>query len=456
MVLQPLFIETSRSQHQWWCFNQGKQWLRLHAGRIDDFRAALEWSFSQGGDLSIGLRLTANSVRLWLRLSLTLEYVSKIERALQHLSELPQPDAVVEMRLWTAFGYAIWYSASRRDRLEAAFTLALELANQVGDVSDRLHARWGIWATRRARGEYRAALGLAGDYAALAETAGEQADAVLGDRILGLTHHYLGNQAAAGQALERVRTIVRRTGTATDTDFQLTSEVAVPALLARILWLQGFPDQAMTALREAIDASRRADHWFSLYYTVCLAGCPLTLWIGDLAQAQAFLDMTVNSAASDRWKGCWALMLRLRRGGVQDQLVASFLEPRLDLSTAANISLMALPPIIPVPQPDEEVGEAEWNLAEILRVNAELLLWHGESDAMPAAESCLLRSLDVARQQSTLSWELRAATSLARLWHRGGRVADARDLLAATSDRFTEGFGTGDVVTARRLIAEWS
>jgi predicted ATPase/DNA-binding winged helix-turn-helix (wHTH) protein len=456
-------IETAPTN---WQSDAGKQWLQLHAGRIDDFRAALDWSFSQGGgsqgggsqggDLSIGLRLTANSVRLWLRLSLTLEYVAKVERALQRLAELPQPDAVVEMRLWIAFGYAIWYSASRRDQLESAFTRALELANQVGDVSARLHARWGMWAIRRAGGKYREALALADDYAALARTAGDQADVVLGDRILGLTHHYLGNQAAAGQALERVRTIVRQTGTATDTDFQLTSEVAVPALLARTLWLRGFPDKAMAALQEAIDASRRADHWFSLYYTVCLAACPLTLWIGDLAQTQAYLDMTVNNAANDRWKGCWALMLRLRNSGAQDRLVASFLEPRLDLSTAANILLMASLPVIPVPRPDQDIGEAEWNLPEILRVNAELLLWHDGPDAVAGAEAQLLRSLDVARQQSTLSWELRSATNLARLWHRGGRVAKACDLLAATVDRFTEGFGTGDVVMARRLIAEWS
>ena len=446
-------IETAPNN---WQSDAGKQWLQLHAGRIDDFRAALDWSFSEGGDLSIGLRLTANSVRLWLRLSLTLEYVAKVERALQRLAELPQPDSVIEMRLRIAFGYAIWYSASRRDQLEFAFTRALELANQVGDVSARLHARWGMWAIRRAGGKYREALALADDYAALAITAGDQADVVLGDRILGLTHHYLGNQAAAGQALERVRTIVRQTGTATDTDFQLTSEVAVPALLSRILWLQGFPEQAMAALHEAVDASRRVDHWFSLYYTVCLAACPLTLWIGDLSQTQAYLDMTVNNAANDRWKGCWALMLRLRNGGARDRLVASFLEPRLDLSTAANILLMASLPVIPVPQSDEDVGEAQWNLPEILRVNAELLLWHGGPDATPAAESQLLRSLDVARQQSTLSWELRSATDLARLWHRGGRVAKARALLVTTVDRFTEGFGTSDVVTARRLIAEWS
>ena len=127
-----------------WQSDAGKQWLRLYAGRIDDFRAALDWSLSPGGDLSIGLRLTAHSIRLWLQLSLTLEYVARIERALLRLAELPQPDAGVEMRLWIAFGYAIWYSASRRDRLDAAFTRALELANQAGDVSDRLHAQWGL------------------------------------------------------------------------------------------------------------------------------------------------------------------------------------------------------------------------------------------------------------------------------------------------------------------------
>ena len=323
-------------------------------------------------------------------------------------------------------------------------------------MSARLHALWGMWAVRRARGEYREALAFADNYATLARTAGDQADIVLGDRILGLTHHYLGNQAAARQALERVRTIVRQTGTATDTDFQLTSEVAVPALLARILWLQGFPDQAMAALHEAIDAARRADHWFSLYYTVCLAGCPLTLWIGDLAQTQAYLDMTVNSAAEDRWVRCWALMLRLRKGGAQERLVASFLEPRLDLSNSAKILPMASLPVIPTPQPDEDIGEAQWSLPEVLRVNAELLLWHGGPDAAAGAEAQLLRSLDVARRQATLSWELRAATSLARLWRRGGRVAAALDLLAATVERFTEGFGTNDLVTARRLIAEWS
>ena len=278
---------------------------------------------------------------------------------------------------------------------------------------------------------------------------------MLGDRILGLTHHYLGNQAAAGQALERVRTIVRRTGTATDTDFQLTSEVAVPALLARILWLRGFPDQAMAALHEAIDASRRADHWFSLYYTVCLAGCPLTLWIGDLAQTQAYLDIAVNSAANDRWKECWALMLRLQKGGAQERLVASYLEPRLDLSTAANILSMASLPVIPVPQPDEDIGEAQWNLPKCcVSMRAAVVAWRAECRGGGGNAVASLAQRGTAAGHLFMGITLRHR--LARLWHRRGRAAAARDLLTATVERLTEGFGTNDVLTARRLIAIWS
>ncbi len=95
-------------------------------------------------------------------------------------------------------------------------------------------------------------------------------------------------------------------------------------------------------------------------------------------------------------------------------------------------------------------------LPEILRVNAALALWHRGSDAATTAELGLRRALDVARRQSTLSWELRAATSLARLWQGHGRTSEARDLIAGTYDRFTEGFDTHDLVEARTLMTELS
>jgi predicted ATPase len=101
-----------------------------------------------------------------------------------------------------------------------------------------------------------------------------------------------------------------------------------------------------------------------------------------------------------------------------------------------------------------ETGRAGWCMAEILRAKGEIILKEGASDAAFAAEALFRRSLEMARQQEALSWELRAATSLARLWRRQGRIQRAHDLMASVYGRFTEGFGTADLVTAKTLLAE--
>jgi len=439
-----------------WDSDAGKIWLRLYAGRIDDIRAALDWCFSSAGDLSLGLRLVVASARLWFQLSLTLECRDRIESALQLLSQLPDPDVAMEMRLQATLGHALWYSASEAGRLERAFHRALELANEVDDAPIQLQALWGLWASRRARGQYREALAVAEKYLLLAKASDDEAAKLLGDRILGLTHHHLGDQRAARELSERVLRVGRRTGNALNSEFQVGHEITAATMLTRILWLQGLPDQAAAMLQEAVGAAERSDHWFSMYYVLCFAGCPLSLWTGDLAQAQRYLDRTVNRVAADRWRRCWASILRLRQSGERGALIASWYEPRVDLHTAQEIIALTSGATIEMPQPDDEVSDALWSLPEVLRVNAELLLWHGGPDAAVAAESKLHHSLDLARAQSSLSWQLRAATSLARLWHRGGRVADAVGLLAATCDRFSEGFDTADFLGARQLIAEWS
>jgi predicted ATPase len=107
-----------------------------------------------------------------------------------------------------------------------------------------------------------------------------------------------------------------------------------------------------------------------------------------------------------------------------------------------------------LPPPEPEDGEVVWNTPEVLRVDAEILLWRGVPDAVIAAQAKLLRALEIARSQSALSWELRAAMSLARLWSRQGRADEARSLLGTTYGRFTEGFGTGDLIHARNMISD--
>ena len=433
-------------------------WLSIYGSSIDDVRAAIDWAFTPAGDLSIGLDLTAASAPLWFQLSLMPECRERTERALQRLQEAPEPDAALEMRLQAALGHAIWYAANDLDTMERAFARALAIAKRIGDILAQLQALWGLWAVRRGRGEFRTALALATEYEVIAREVGDSSSILLGDRILGLTNHFLGNQNAARRLTEHVRNQARRTDHASNIGFQLDSEVATAALLSRILWLQGFPDQAAAAAREAIDAAQQGDHWFSICYALYFAGCPLSLWTGDLVEAQHRVGILVDRAAGnpivDTWIRYYSLILRLRQGSDRDSLIASFIELRMEFSrlTAVETLVPAAANQLP-PLPEAEPSEALWSLPEILRVDAELSLSHGASDA---AEAKLLRSLDLARQQSALSWELRSATSLARLWHSGGRAAEARDLLATTYDRFTEGFSTGDLVAARRLIADWS
>jgi predicted ATPase len=97
-------------------------------------------------------------------------------------------------------------------------------------------------------------------------------------------------------------------------------------------------------------------------------------------------------------------------------------------------------------------GRMNWCTAEVLRAKGETLLQESEANARPAAEKLFLRSIDISRRQRALSWELRSATSLARLWHLGGQTRPARDLLANVYGRFTEGFATRDLIEAKTLL----
>ncbi len=94
-----------------------------------------------------------------------------------------------------------------------------------------------------------------------------------------------------------------------------------------------------------------------------------------------------------------------------------------------------------------------WYVAELLRIKGELILKAGGLVAAAKAEEQFLSSLDWARRQDALSWELRSAASLAQLRRDQGRAEEARDLLAGVYGRFTEGFETADLRAARQILA---
>jgi hypothetical protein len=295
---------------------------------------------------------------------------------------------------------------------------------------------------------------LAMQYEAMAKQVDNPRLSTLGDRILGLTHHYLGNQESARRLMERVRRQAHESTANLNADFQYGPEVATTVILSRVYWVCGYPDQAIRTAQEAVDAALRAGHGQQVVYVMTQAGCVVSLLIGDLAEARRRFAMMRDAGAgnpeADTWSRFYDLIIKLRQSSERDALMASFIEPRIDLASMMGLAAMASETTIPLPAPGALYGEAEWSLPELMRIDAELLRHRGAP--AEAAEAKLLESLEIARGQSTLSWELRTAMSLARLWREAGRAAEARDLVGATLSRFTEGFETTDLVAARRLI----
>jgi predicted ATPase len=97
--------------------------------------------------------------------------------------------------------------------------------------------------------------------------------------------------------------------------------------------------------------------------------------------------------------------------------------------------------------------QERWVEAKLCRLRGDLLL-AVSSDNHAAAEACFQQALDVACHQQAKSWELRAATSLARLWQSQDKRQDAYDLLAPVYGWFTEGFDTADLKDAKQLLDE--
>ena len=98
-----------------------------------------------------------------------------------------------------------------------------------------------------------------------------------------------------------------------------------------------------------------------------------------------------------------------------------------------------------------EQTEDRWSQAETLRLTGELLLATGDP---AAAEASYCEAIAIAQQQSAKLWELRAVTSLARLWRDVGNRTEARKLLPPVYNWFTEGFGTPVLREAKALLAE--
>jgi predicted ATPase/DNA-binding winged helix-turn-helix (wHTH) protein len=430
------------------------EYLATFRHYADEIHAALEWAFSPAGDPTIGLAMTIAAVPLWFELFQIVVASARLSQALSYA----EPGSDQEMRLRIALGHALWYSGPESAAIEPIFARALEIAERIGATAARTQALWGLWASCRCRGDYPAALGMARRFADIAESIRDVGAMHLADRILGLTHHCLGHQPTAREFTQRALRDAHHLDSSLGLGYQVETPVAMAAQLARILWLQGFPDQATAAAIGAITAARNSGHSYALVYALAFGSVPTALWTGDIAEAGRLIELLIahstGNQRTEQWMRCFARVLRLRKGNESEALVASFIEPRVDLFPIHPIADLVSQDSIAVPFPGPELADVLWNTPELLRVDAELLLWHNAPGAGAAAEVKLLRGLEIAREQTALSWELRIAMSLASLWQRHRRTTAAHDLLSVTYAKFTEGFHTSDLIRARGLIED--
>jgi hypothetical protein len=339
-----------------------------------------------------------------------------------------------------------------------------------------LRALWGLFAYRISSGEYLAARALAQTFCSLASTSVDPADRLIGDGMTGIVLHHLGDQTSARRHLEgQVNRYVAPDRRSHTVRFLFDQRVTGHVFLARILWLQGFPDQAMRISQGILEDARAIDHTVSLCYALSAAACSVPLLVGDLAAAERSVAMLLDHSAKHvlalwhAWARCLEGALFIGRGDAERglRLLRTALDELRENEFALPYTVFlgalagALAGVGQVTQGivaiDDALARAErdqerWCVAELLRVKGELILSEGAPHAAAVAEDCFGQALDWARRQGALSWELRAATSLARLWHEQNRTKSAREILAPVYDRFTEGFETTDLRAAKLVF----
>src|SRR5262245_35708888 len=339
------------------------------------------------------------------------------------------------------------------------------LCQQLGDTPRLLEVLTGLRKYYEVRGQCQRARELAEQV--FTRTAPLQDPARLAEAhySLGLTLYYLGELPAARAHFEQRIALYAPQ--------QRGSMVHCLSYVAYLLWVLGYPAQALQRIHEALTVAQAWASPFSVYLAIYHAGHIHRLRRevhavqerNEAAMARAaelglarWLPMTVHQQG---WvlaaQGRHAEGIAQMRAGLSPLQAtgAELGQPRFLALLAeayghggqAEAGLGVVAEALAVAQGTGEHRDE----AEISRVKGELLLQHAIANA-PEAEACFHQALTLARRQQAKSWELRAAMSLAQLWQRQGKRAEARELLAEIYGWFTEGLDTADLREAKALL----
>jgi predicted ATPase/DNA-binding winged helix-turn-helix (wHTH) protein len=463
-----------------WLEQSGIDWPTLSAAQrashliaLNNVRAALEWCFGVNGNGEIGVELAAAAVPVFLTMSLLPECHRWSEQAIRALDETTFGGSQ-EMHLQAGLGHSSMQMWGESDAAHLALNRSLAIAEKRGDV---LHQAGllGVLHTLHLRGaDFKTALAYARRCRALAENIDDSAAITLAHAILGRSLLISGDLGGARVEFEALLPVRSRSRQTHSNYLAYTWHYRTNSVLARTLWLQGFPAQAVERAEQTIKDAELTDNSVSLA-TVLAWVSAVFLWTGDLQSAGRYIESCIVLAKSHSLKPLVAIgqarkaELAILRGDAKtgvEKLRESIEEiravrfelivPEFEISLVQGLAALgrfaeAIELIKQTIQRTEISGDALF-MAEMLRIKGRLFL------SMPRpniddAKLCFMQSLELSRRQGAGGWELRAASDLASLFASEGQPERGRAVLQPVFEQFVEGFETADLTTAKTLLS---
>jgi predicted ATPase/DNA-binding winged helix-turn-helix (wHTH) protein len=443
-------------------------WSAIVSPYLDNIRKALEWTFSESGNVALGASLAAASAPLFLELSLLTECRHWCEQALSQPGD-PLRGTRPEMELQAALGEALMFTAGNSEESNTAMMRGLELAEKFQDQISQFRLTSRLQMYHRRVGDFDRMLQFSRRTEAVAKEIGDPVAIAAAHSLFGTAHHLIGNQAEARTHLEAALVPLPALGARTN---QFGFHHLRPRIvLARTLWLLGYPDEAVRNAKLAISEPEPIEP-----VTLCIVliwGACVFHWTGDLTTAEECIERVIAHAdrhaltpylavglglkgellvkrgavqAGMKLLGSSLATLRTYRYGLYETELKSTLAQCLATSGSFDQALVLIDETIALM---ESMGDLF--MPELLRIKGELLERNMDERG---AEEAFMRSIALAGQQSALSWRLRASTNLARLRLRQGSRQQARAALAETYACFSEGFDTADLKAAGQLLSE--
>ncbi|WP_165422487.1 winged helix-turn-helix domain-containing protein [Rhizobium leguminosarum] len=468
------FEQTCR-QHAQYCLDRFGSRPNVEKSATDldlaELRGALEWSLGSSASHALYIDLVLVAAPMMFERSLIDECRRCVETAMG-LLPVERANSVTAMKLHAALGGVFMNIEGGGERTSGAWLEVYRLSGKLGDVDHRLKSLWGLWVDTRNRGRYRAAFSVAKRFSRLARQARDPMIERNADRMMGISHFFIGDLDQARAFLERMLLTAGNDRMREIATFQFDQAITARCFLAQILWLQGHSGQAMTLAAKNVEDALDLNHAGSLSYALTEGACPIALSIGDLDAAERYIELVLTRtgvAGLDVWRTlaeCFQALVMLRHGnsrgfaalyGSLSAMRVHRLGPLLTRALADYASELlqagrveeAGTTIREAISRAETNGE-EWCLPELLRVRAAVVLQ--QTNRLSDAEPDLLRSMAIARRQGSLSWEVRTATSLAQIYIEHGQSTLARSILEPVIERFRDGLDSDDLRRAAGVL----